>query len=96
MHIDEDFTHGAVFIFTGAQEHLVAPNDRFLRVPLTACRQAALFWAALDDFFNDTFTNNRSLLNWGCGLDGFDQFLGLVIVHICTDQATGAQRLAKL
>ena len=56
MHVDEDFTQLAVFIFACAQIDLVTANNRFLGVALATVWQAAAFTACtFDDALNNAF-----------------------------------------
>ena len=74
MHVDEDFADVAVFIFTGAQIHLVAANDGFLGIALAPRRQGG---ALRDHAFNDPLSDDLCLLGLGCLNNFGDGFFGV-------------------
>ena len=59
MHVDENFAHLSVFIFTGTQIYLVAANGCFLGVTLAAFRKLTALLR--DKAFDDTFRDNLRL-----------------------------------
>ena len=85
VHVDEDFTEFAVFIFTGTQVNLVTANGGLLGVAFAAARKGTT--VATDDAFDDFFDN---LLRCCRCLGG-----GWLISVIVFFNQGGAERLAE-
>ena len=92
VHVDEDFTQLAVFVFAGAQIDLMPADIRLLGIALAALRH--LLAVRFDDLFDDHLFDDLLGQHGGflMRVAAFQRLGGVVVVF---DQR-GSQRLAQL
>ena len=86
MHINKDFTQGAVFKLTGPQVQLVPTNDGLLRVAFATVWQALPLQRALNNALDDAFRDHFGLLHRISLRQRFCRFACIIFVRIHVHQ----------